>query len=162
MKSVGQRSLRAVIEVIGAPVFVVGAHGEVLHANSNGRTMLRRDPSGISRSLATSIAGGSSDPVWGLTPLTGDGAARRFLAILRSAPLRAAMAAPPIQNAIVHWKLTVRQAEVLELVARGMTNITIAETLGIAEGTVEFHITAIFDKAGADNRAMLLAKLLDL
>jgi DNA-binding NarL/FixJ family response regulator len=155
--------LRAVIEVIGAPVFVVGAHGEVLHANSNGRTMLRRDPSGISRSLATSIAGGSSDPAWGLTPLTGDGVARCFLAILRSAPHRATLAAPPpIQNAIVRWKLTVRQAEVLELVARGMTNITIAETMGIAEGTVEFHLTAIFDKAGADNRAMLLAKLLDL
>ena len=160
MKSMGQRSLRTVLEVIGAPVFVVGAHGEVLHANSNGRTMLRRDPRRISHSLVTSVAGGTSEPAWELTPLTGDGVSRRFLAILRRAP-RALPVTPSVRTASLRWKLTPRQAEVLDLVARGMTNVAIAEALGIAEGTVEFHVTAIFDKAGADSRAMLLAKLID-
>ena len=37
----------------------------------------------------------------------------------------------------------------------------IAETLGITERTVEFHVKGIFDKAGVDNRATLFAKLLE-
>jgi DNA-binding CsgD family transcriptional regulator/transposase len=58
------------------------------------------------------------------------------------------------------WTLTVRQTDVLDLVARGLTNAVIAETLGIGVGTVEFHVAAIFDKAGVCSRAALLAGLI--
>ena len=58
------------------------------------------------------------------------------------------------------WNLTTRQSEVLELVARGMTNTGIADTLGIRLGTVEFHISAIFDKVGVSNRVALIATLM--
>jgi DNA-binding NarL/FixJ family response regulator len=57
-------------------------------------------------------------------------------------------------------RLTARQAEVLDLVAAGSTNAVVAEALGIKERTVEFHLSAIFDKAGVDNRATLIARLL--
>lgn len=57
------------------------------------------------------------------------------------------------------WRLTPRQRDVLELLARGVTNAVIADELNIAERTVEFHVTAIFDKAGVDNRTALLARL---
>ena len=50
----------------------------------------------------------------------------------------------------------------LDLVAHGFTNALIADDLGISEGTVEFHLTAIFDKAGVDTRAKLLIRLLQL
>ena len=66
-----------------------------------------------------------------------------------------------IRLAIQHWKLTARQGEVLSLVARGLTNALIAEELGIGQGTVEFHLSAIFDKAGVANRASLIVRLLN-
>jgi DNA-binding NarL/FixJ family response regulator len=48
--------------------------------------------------------------------------------------------------------LTAREAEVLRLLAQGMTNREIAETLVITERTVKFHVSSILDKLGAGNR----------
>ncbi len=42
--------------------------------------------------------------------------------------------------------------EVLRLVARGETNVSIAQELGISEKTVEKHLTAIFTKLGVASR----------
>lgn len=50
----------------------------------------------------------------------------------------------------------------LDLVASGATNAAIAEALEIKERTVEFHLSAILDKAAVDNRATLIARLLAL
>ena len=69
--------------------------------------------------------------------------------------------AESLRSADLRWKLTTRQTQVLELVARGLTNDLIAEVLGIGRGTVEFHVSAIFDKAGVSNRATLIARLLE-
>jgi len=74
-------------------------------------------------------------------------------------PSRAAAVADPVCAARVRWRLTARQTEVLRLVARGFTNVLIAEMLEIGEGTVEFHLHAIFDKAGVDNRATLIVTM---
>lgn len=59
---------------------------------------------------------------------------------------------------VIAWKLTLRQAEVLSLLSRGYTNALIGKALGIAERTVEFHVTALFDKAGVDNRTTLISR----
>ena len=72
----------------------------------------------------------------------------------------ALMISRPASVSLRQWNLSARQTEVLELLARGMTNAAIAETLGIAVGTVVFHIAAIFDKAGVNNRAALIASLI--
>jgi len=53
--------------------------------------------------------------------------------------------------------LTARELAVLRLVAAGQSNVQIAESLGITERTVKFHVTAIFNKLGADNRAQAVA-----
>ena len=53
--------------------------------------------------------------------------------------------------------LSARQRGVLRLVAAGQSNRQIAETLSISERTVKFHVTAIFNKLGADNRAQAVA-----
>jgi DNA-binding CsgD family transcriptional regulator len=49
--------------------------------------------------------------------------------------------------------LSAREAEVLRLVAAGQSNREIAEALVISEKTVTNHLTSIFNKTGATNRA---------
>jgi DNA-binding NarL/FixJ family response regulator len=48
--------------------------------------------------------------------------------------------------------LTEREQEVLGWLARGRVNKEIAAGLGICEGTVNFHVSSIFNKLGATNR----------
>jgi DNA-binding NarL/FixJ family response regulator len=52
--------------------------------------------------------------------------------------------------------LTVRQKQVLELIAQGCQNKHIARELNIAERTVKMHITALLELVGAKNRTHLL------
>jgi DNA-binding NarL/FixJ family response regulator len=49
--------------------------------------------------------------------------------------------------------LTPRQVEVLRLVARGMTNNEIAETLFLSRRTVHAHLRSIFHKLGVGHRS---------
>ena len=48
--------------------------------------------------------------------------------------------------------LTPREREVLGLLAEGRSNRSIAEELGISEGTVKAHVKAILRKLGAESR----------
>ena len=49
--------------------------------------------------------------------------------------------------------LTRREVEVLSLVARGLSNVQIAEELVLSPRTVEGHITNLYAKIGANGRA---------
>jgi two-component system nitrate/nitrite response regulator NarL len=73
-------------------------------------------------------------------------------ALLRS--LLSARAAPPEALA-----LTTREAEVLSLMAEGLSNKLIAERLRISDHTAKFHVNAILNKLGAETRteAVVLA-----
>ena len=52
--------------------------------------------------------------------------------------------------------LTARQAEVLGLMARGKSNRQIAELLGLSEGTVKIHLTAIFKVLNVSSRTQAM------
>lgn len=52
--------------------------------------------------------------------------------------------------------LTGRQADVLGLMVKGRSNRDIAELLGLSEGTVKIHITAIFKALGVNSRTQAL------
>lgn len=172
--TVGQRALKArepedhgeaalsaldvALTAIDAPAFVVDVGGAVLHGNSNAQVLLARDRRAVSHSLVRAIAGAPADLAWDLTPLRGTDRRHGFLAILRVRRGDVAVT-DSVRAARERWHLTARQAQVLELVARGFTNALIADSLSIGRGTVEFHLSAIFDKAGVESRAMLIAHI---
>jgi DNA-binding CsgD family transcriptional regulator len=62
---------------------------------------------------------------------------------------RRATEVPSVQKAL---GLTAREAEVLDLVARGYTNREIAATLVISTKTASIHVSHILHKLGVPNR----------
>ncbi len=53
-------------------------------------------------------------------------------------------------------RLTVREEEVVRLVARGMSNKAIARQLGISPRTVEGHLNHVFQKLDTTSRTELV------
>jgi two-component system, NarL family, response regulator LiaR len=49
-------------------------------------------------------------------------------------------------------ELTLREKEVLQFMADGLKNASIAEKMNVGESTVRFHVTNIFRKLGTTNR----------
>jgi NarL family two-component system response regulator LiaR len=52
-------------------------------------------------------------------------------------------------------ELTKRELDVLKLVAKGLSNLEIAEQLCVSEGTVRFHVTNMLTKLELSNRTQL-------
>ncbi|HEU4784077.1 MAG TPA: response regulator transcription factor, partial [Ktedonobacterales bacterium] len=53
--------------------------------------------------------------------------------------------------------LSARQREILRLVAQGMSNRTIGRQLFLSTSTVNYHLTAVFNKLGVGTRAQAVA-----
>jgi DNA-binding CsgD family transcriptional regulator len=49
-------------------------------------------------------------------------------------------------------ELSLRETQVLELVASGLTNIEVAARLGVGVHGVKFHLASIYRKLGVGNR----------
>lgn len=62
-----------------------------------------------------------------------------------------------LETTIAQNQLTPREAQVLELVCRGLNNPDIAATLSISENTVKRHLNNIFRKTGNKNRYELIS-----
>lgn len=56
--------------------------------------------------------------------------------------------------------LTARQGQVAALVAEGLTNAEVADSLGLSVKAVEKHVSAIFDRLGVDSRTAVAALVL--
>ncbi|MBB6469400.1 DNA-binding NarL/FixJ family response regulator [Aminobacter lissarensis] len=54
-------------------------------------------------------------------------------------------------------RLTVRERELLAVLADGWTNLQIATRTGISENTVKYHLKNLYDKLDVRNRAMAVA-----
>ena len=74
--------------------------------------------------------------------------------------LRTEQPAPPSASATVSTVarsypagLSPREADVLKLVAKGLTNAQVAKELFISPRTVNRHLTAIYGKLGVSSRA---------
>ena len=139
--------LGAVLEGVPAAAFVLARGGALLHANAAGRALLERDRAMIEEKLR----GGA--PGVQLARLDSEGGLSLAILPLPGDP------APLVAVARLRWSLTPRQAQVLQLVARGMSNRALAAALGCAESTVELHVTALLEKSQCESRAHLVARL---
>jgi DNA-binding NarL/FixJ family response regulator len=61
------------------------------------------------------------------------------------------------RTTLLHASVTPREVQVLELLAKGMRNKEIAESLGISEETVQAHMKSIFNKLDVHDRTAALA-----
>jgi DNA-binding NarL/FixJ family response regulator len=111
-----------------------------LHAGALGYLTKDAGRAQISRALHTAAAGQAV-----LDPAVH---ARLLAAATRPPPPAAAPAATGLPDG-----LTVREAEVLALIAAGLTNTHIAGRLFITEATVKTHINHLFAKTGTHDRA---------
>jgi DNA-binding CsgD family transcriptional regulator/tetratricopeptide (TPR) repeat protein len=60
----------------------------------------------------------------------------------------------------IHSRLTKRQSEVADLIARGNSNQEIATALSISENTVEHHISEIYSRLNVASRSQLVARMI--
>jgi DNA-binding NarL/FixJ family response regulator len=58
---------------------------------------------------------------------------------------------------LIRSPLSAREAAVLQLVAQGLTSKEIGRQLYLAPSTVNYHLTAVFNKLGVDTRAQAVA-----
>lgn len=74
--------------------------------------------------------------------------------------LSSAVAESIVQGTVREGKqrqLSPREEEVLSLMAKGLSNEAIAETLSISEGTVKNHVSNLYSKLGVRSRAEAVA-----
>ena len=141
------RHLTSSPETRGVRVLVLTTFGddeyvvEALLAGASGFLLKDTTPQDLIRAV-TIVAGGDAL----LAPAVTAGLIRRFLAS-RPAERSATIDLPP---------LTQREREVLDAVARGLSNVEIAERLFVSYSTVKTHVSHLLTKLDARDRAQLV------
>ena len=147
--------VESIIEAMPLPVAIVEQRGEDVVAVEANRLARRWMDDGREAAHDTILrATIHSEPEVGLrvVPLPGADGVKRWVIVWQANHPRARCVL-----AVTRWKLTSRQVEVLVVVAGGAQNKVIAERLGLAENTIELHVTRLLAKAGVENRASLVA-----
>jgi DNA-binding NarL/FixJ family response regulator len=165
--------LDAVVEDLAVSIIVLDDR-HILYRNTSARTLaekLRREhrtdlivllrdqaeaaaadlrATGRSVSLVTA---GNGEPFYiHLREMVVDGVGRTLVACVREL-------APERDAAKRCYRLSDREAQVVDLVLRGYGNRDIGRALGIAPTTAKKHLSSIFNKVGVDSRAQLISRL---
>ncbi|MEE2057356.1 response regulator transcription factor [Rhodococcus artemisiae] len=111
-----------------------------IRAGARGYLVKGADPSGVERAIRA-VADGEM--------IVGAAVAAKALG---------AMAASRVLAPTVFPQLTGREREILDLVARGLDNATISRRLVLTQKTVRNHVSNIFGKIGAADRASAIVR----
>jgi DNA-binding NarL/FixJ family response regulator len=128
--------------------------GVLLEANAAGTAWLDDHRATSRDTLRRALRGLAAPGQFQVTDVkVGDAITRRIVVFRGDAP-----AAHAWRSAVVAWGFSKREAEVLALLARGLTNRAIAADLAIVERTVEAHLTSMFEKGQVETRAELVMR----
>jgi DNA-binding CsgD family transcriptional regulator len=152
-------ALASALDHLGAPAFVVDRRARIRQTNAAGRALLDQRRADVVASLDAAIQGRPAPLAFEVTAVGERGAPAGWIAVLEPASADARVAAS-VAAAASRWRLTRRQTEVLGHVVDGRANAHIAATLGVSRRAVELQVTAIFQRAGVENRAALVAAAL--
>jgi DNA-binding NarL/FixJ family response regulator len=130
----------------------------VLTTYADDTSILAALSAGARSYLRVEIASALRSAVSGLSVLDPTVGAALLAAATRSAP---AHEAPPALPEVLPDGLTRREAEILAMMAQGMTNPDIAAQLYLSAHTVKSHINRIFAKTGSADRAAAVRYALD-
>jgi DNA-binding NarL/FixJ family response regulator len=119
-----------------------------LRAGASGFLLKDADPAELVHAVRV-VAGGDG--------LIAPPVTRRLIEAFVDGSLAAPAAPEPVPDV-----LTPREAQVLRLVARGLTNTEIGAELGIATGTVKTYINGLFAKLGLRDRVQATIRAYDL
>ncbi|WSQ11545.1 response regulator transcription factor [Streptomyces sp. NBC_01231] len=133
----------------GRPHFTPTAAGALLsRLRASGTTAYEVQPSASSHQQRFALASSGNYPLpWIPTPSNSPETASRVQPDVR-------------QSSRSRFQLSSREAEIMDLIASGMTNQQIAATCFISEKTVKNHINRIFAKLTSTSRAQATAKWL--
>ena len=151
----GRAGVQADVGVAGSP-YALMARGEWSEAAAAWRS--RGYP--YETALAQVLSGDVAEQLEGLVALDELGAepvARRVRRDLRDRGVTGVPRGPRPETRQNLAGLTVRQLEVLELLADGLTNADIAQRLVLSVRTVDHHVTAVLEKLGAGSRSDAVA-----
>ena len=128
----------------------------------------RENPDEIDRMLALGIAGyipksSTSDLTLGAIRLALSGGIYLPPVLIQENSTTATYIEPDVQDTdpLEGLPLTPRQKEITELLATGKSNAIIAYELGISEGTVRIHVSAVLRALGVYNRTQVAAVVAD-
>jgi DNA-binding CsgD family transcriptional regulator len=127
---------------------LIGIGGQLLGGPHNPSRALRHP--GVSGRLSIDLIRGGQPMVCDLTV-----AAAGLMALRRDTIESLLPVTPSAPHALPdasQQALTPREIEVLNMLAEGLANKTIAWRLGISEHTVKFHLSSIFTKLNASSR----------
>ncbi len=151
--SLARGCVSVALEHAGGPAWLLGPGGRVEHANAAARSQLDSDRTATLATLDRCRAG-AAEARFSVTPLR-SGAGGIGHVVVETI----ARTPPGVPTAAARLGLTPAQTRVLERVARGSSNATIAAELKVAERTVEAHVTAILEKAHVPSRAALIVQI---
>jgi DNA-binding CsgD family transcriptional regulator len=77
---------------------------------------------------------------------------KKEVVVVKEVPVPAAQPFALNEGRVKDLGITKRELEILELIARGMSNREIAEKLFVSENTVKTHSSRLFDKLSAKRR----------
>jgi DNA-binding CsgD family transcriptional regulator len=140
-------ALEATLDALPSMAFVTDRHGRVVHANRLGKARLDNDRE-VPKQLADAIAG--RDNRFTVRPIATGGAPIEYLVVARRGSLVEVARALAAEYRLGH-----RATEVLELVAAAEPTKLIAVRLGVADNTVEYHLTTVFRRLGVSSRSEL-------
>lgn len=143
------------LEQLGTPALLVDETGRIFECNVAGRHLLSAQRSDVAASIAALLARRHPPLPFTLAAL----ASGHHLAVLRPKSPRARIDLA-VAVAASRWDLTKRQHEVLARLVHGDSNTDIASALAISLRATEMHVSAIFERAGVDNRSGLVAAVL--